>query len=191
MLEKIKHWYRTLPDKKVYFELVGAVLTIPVLVTVILLNLNNLNNQNKNAKNDSKPSASPTSEKNKSYVPVTVEKQEATPSPNPSCKKDIGPIQIISPHDGQVISANPVCIEISYKQGEYCTVTWSVKVDNGQWSDFSDNNICLYDMTNGSKMAQVRVRNVDGTKEILLQRTFQYTGQAVVPSTIPATDSAH
>ena len=42
VLEKIKKWYRNLPDKKRYLEFITALLTIPVLLTVLWSNLNNL-----------------------------------------------------------------------------------------------------------------------------------------------------
>lgn len=46
MLESFQSWYRDLPDKKRYLEFISAFLSIPVLVTVVVLNLRSLNARN-------------------------------------------------------------------------------------------------------------------------------------------------
>ena len=53
-MEKFKKWlkkalfsYRALPDKKQYVEFFTALLTVPMLLTVIILNFNNLQGANK------------------------------------------------------------------------------------------------------------------------------------------------
>ncbi len=45
MFQRIKKWYKALPDQKKYIEFVTALLSIPVLLTVLLINLSNLNNK--------------------------------------------------------------------------------------------------------------------------------------------------
>ena len=49
MLEKFKDWYRNLPDKKRYIEFVTAILTVPVLITVIISNVSRINEDKKAA----------------------------------------------------------------------------------------------------------------------------------------------
>lgn len=47
MLEKLRNWYRGLPDKKKYIEFLTASLSVPVLITVIILNVSNLRSKDK------------------------------------------------------------------------------------------------------------------------------------------------
>ena len=41
--KRIQKWYVTLPDKKRYFELLTAILSIPMILTVILVNMSTIN----------------------------------------------------------------------------------------------------------------------------------------------------
>src|SRR3990167_11481073 len=54
MLNTVKNWYKKLPDRKPWIDLATAVLTIPVLVTVIIINIGNLKRDG-NAINTTKP----------------------------------------------------------------------------------------------------------------------------------------
>lgn len=45
-IEKLKRWYRAMPDKKRYLEFVTALLTIPVLLTVMISNILSLQQKN-------------------------------------------------------------------------------------------------------------------------------------------------
>ncbi|MBI1863212.1 hypothetical protein HYS00_03770 [Candidatus Microgenomates bacterium] len=195
MLENVKKWYRSLPDKKVYFELLGAVLTIPVLITVILLNLNNLHGGN------GKNNPIPTPQIIKVVETVAPSQNGAVTStqtslggaqrvsPQASCKKQIGPVNISSPQEGQVISSGPVCVTISYNTGEYCGIQWAVRIDGSSYSDFSDKDICYSNLPNGNHSVNVKIRSaVDSTQELILLRSFQYTGGTSAPT--PATTSA-
>lgn len=177
MLDKIRKWYRSLPDKKVYFELLGAVLTIPVLVTVILLNLTNLSG---NKKNDPAPTPQiirvvekDPSSNTVTSVPADVGGAQRV-SPQAVCKKEIGPVNISSPQEGEVTSKNPACITVAYKTGEYCGIEWAVKVDNGAYSEFASKDVCFYNLSPGSKSVNVKVRSLEGGEELILQRNFVY-----------------
>lgn len=178
MIDKVKKWYRSLPDKKVYFELLGAVLTIPVLVTVILLNLNNLNISNK--KNDPAPTPQiirivekTPIDNSVTTVPVNMGGSQRV-SPQAACKKEIGPVTISSPQEDQVTNKNPVCITVSYKTGDYCGIEWAVKIDGNSYSEFDDKDVCYYNLSSGSKTVSVKVRSKEGGEELILQRNFQY-----------------
>lgn len=186
MLDKIKKWYRSLPDKKVYFELLGAVLTIPVLVTVILLNLNNLNGGKKN-----EPAPTPQiirvvekAQNTVTSVPADVGSNQRV-SPQAACKKETGPVNISSPQEGEVTSKNPVCITIAYKTGEYCGIEWAIKIDNNAYSEFADKDVCFYNLSPGSKSVNVKVRSLEGGDELILQRNFTYgTGTATTSAAL-------
>lgn len=188
MLDKFKKWYRSLPDKKVYFELLGAVLTIPVLLTVILLNVSNLNGDKKNT-----PAPTPQvirvveqSPNTVTTVPAEVGGSQRV-SPQQVCKREVGPVTISSPQEGQVMNSNPVCVTISYKTGEYCGVEWAVKIDNAQYSPYDSKDVCFYNISSGSHTVSVKVRGKEGGEEIILQRNFQTAGSS---QPTPATTSA-
>jgi hypothetical protein len=184
MIDKIRKWYRSLPDKKVYFELLGAVLTIPVLITVILLNLANLN------KGKADPTPTPqvirVVETQTPARIVTVIPAEAGQriSPQASCKKQIGPVNISSPQEGEITSRNPVCTTVSYTAGEYCGIEWAVKIDNGAYSEFDDKDVCFYNLPNGAKTLTVKVRSTEGGEELILQRNFVYGSTATTSAVL-------
>lgn len=192
-IEKIRNWYRKLPEKKIYFEVITAILSVPVMITVIILNLNNLN-QNKKLPtntNQATPVQIVITEKTQtpsSPSPTQAITPTATPSPTltpTECKKEIGPVEILSPQEGEIISKDSVCIKLSTK-AEYCPVVWSYQVNNGNWSDFTDKGICLYNLTNGEKQLQIKIKSTVSNEEITLKRNFTYTGSTIAPS--PTTD---
>ncbi|MEK7071076.1 MAG: hypothetical protein AAB966_04675 [Patescibacteria group bacterium] len=173
--ERFTQWYKTLPDKKQYIELVTALLSIPVLLTVIILNLNNLQGGNNKDKTDSS--------NNVTIIPVEVQKGENDQSPTitpipqttaVSCKKEVGPVSILFPQENQTVTQDPVCIDISYKAGEYCGVVWTYRINGGGWSDFTDKSICLYNLSSGQKKVDHRVRSIASSDEEILQRNFTY-----------------
>lgn len=195
LIDRMVAWYRRLPEKKHHVEFITAVLSVPVMLTVIILNLNNLNQQ-KNANQKQ------TSEK---IVPIQVvitgEKQNlpteiptvtagipsATP---PSCIKEVGMVSITSPRENEVVTKDPVCITVAMQSG-YCGVNWSYNLDNGDWSDYTNKNICLYNLENGNRTFQLKIRSTASSDEVTLQRSFIYQGNNA-PTTDPkATSSAN
>jgi len=181
--EKIKKWYRALPDKKKYIEFFTAILSVPVLITVILINLNNLNQNKKTETQTAKDKTTPIQVQ--INAPTTAEKQKSevleTPTPTTiitalECKKEVGPVVIVSPSEKEVVTDDPVCIEISYKIGEYCAVAWSYKINDGPWSSYTDKDICLYNLTNGDKTLKLKVKSIASSDEEILERNFVYDG---------------
>ncbi len=183
--KKIRKWYRGLPDKKRYAEFATALLSIPVLISVLLLNYSNLNSQKKET------TPAPT-EKPPIVITVTSPRDSAgqqqtiqsTSTPAPVCKKTIGPISISYPKQNQTVSDSPLCIAVSYTVGDYCSAVWSYKINDDAWSEFTDKDICIYNMTSGEKKVQLRVKSVASSDEKTLDRTFIYesknpTGQPV------------
>ncbi len=169
--------YRTLPHKKQYLEFFTALLSIPVLLTVILLNLNSL----KALKNPTPPS----NQMEKIYVTIPgsgekVEKQaNGTQAP---CKQEIGPIDIISPKEGEIVYDNPVSINVSYKSGTYCAAVWSYRINGGRWSEYDDKSIALYNLPQGNIKLELRVKSVVASEEKTLTRNFTYNGGNFVPT---------
>lgn len=197
----VVEWYRGLPEKKKYVEFVTAVLSVPVMLTVIIVNLNNLNQQKINSQKQTQEKTTPiqviiTGEKGNSiqFEPSPTSSTQQTslsPSPtNKACIKEVGQVSISSPRESEVIIKNPVCITIA-SQADYCPVEWSYKLNNDAWSEYSDKNICLYNLSNGNHTIQVKVKSTQSSDETTLQRSFVYQG-ASSPTAQPtiATSSA-
>lgn len=189
--QRIRDWYRGLPDKKRYLEFITALLTIPVLLTVFLSNVTNLQNQNRqqNPTPTSQPTASAISG-NPTPIPVISGTPQATPSPTstpgPQCTPGIGPITIVYPEEGDTVKDNPLCLEISRRNGDYCSVAYSYRINNGAWSAFSGTSVCMFDLTPGTKKLDLRVRSTVNDDESVFSRTFIVAGD---PTPTPATQS--
>lgn len=192
---------RNIPEKKTYIEFFTAILSVPVLITVIMLNINNLKSTNTPNKN----SAIPEQKKETVYVPVTMSPQKTskiltpentvTPSPvvsiiptSQACKTEIGPISISSPVEGDTVNENPVSIIVSYKTGEYCAVVWSYRINSGGWSDYDDKSIALYNLPQGKIKADIKVKSIVTGQEQVLTRNFIYKGEdtPITPTAPPA-----
>ena len=201
--KKVLLSYKALPDKKQYIEFFTAVLTVPMLLTVIMINLNNLNT--KNNSNTIKPTDTPKQEK--IYIPVITNNTSAnntknlpTPTITPdlsqvvsqnitqtptACKAGIGSIDITSPAQGDNITDNPVNINIKYDPGNYCAVVWSYRINSGKWSDYDDKSIALYDLQNGNITLDLKIKSIVNGDEKQLTRNFIYNGSSVNPTTVP------
>ena len=198
IIDRIVAWYRKLPEKKHHFEFITAVLSVPVMLTVIILNLNNLTQQkNTNQKQTTSEKIVPiqvviTGEKQNtpSETPVATATQSASiPSATPaSCIKEVGIVSIASPRENEVVTKDPVCMTIATQSG-YCSVNWSYRLDDGNWSDYSDKNICLHNLTNGNKTLQLKIRSSASSDEVTLQRSFIYQGNNE-PTTVPNASSS-
>jgi hypothetical protein len=180
-LKKIASSYKALPDKKRYAEFITAILSIPVLITMLLTNLNSL--QAKNDKNEE-----PKNEKIVvSYVPQQTEKNEEEKTTPEPCKKGIGNIQIVSPSENEEITSDPVTVHIA-TDDEYCAVVWSYRINDGRWSDFDDKNFSLYNLENGTTRLEVRIKSLTSKEEKTLTRRFTFSGNETPSPT--ATPSA-
>ena len=170
---------RRMRIQKMHLDYIAGLLTIPVLVTAVLINFGNLN------KNNNKPIAAPqtpspqviivTSAPNGTNANVAAN-QSAQPTPTPVCLTSVGPVSITSPTEGQAISDNPVCIQIDYSDRSYCSVTWSYRINGGSWSDFNNNSPCLYNLSNGDIQFQLRVNSTVSNDTTTLTRNFVYNG---------------
>ena len=171
-IKKALFSYRALPDKKQYVEFFTALLTVPMLLTVIVLNFNNLSGANKKAE-----------PKENSPIIVTLppsnneDENDITPEPTSEvCKDGIGPISIVYPEENETVTDNPVTIDIDYDDSEYCAVVWSYRINGGRYSDYGSNNIALYNPPQGTVRLELRVKSVVSGDEKTLRRTFTYEG---------------
>lgn len=192
MLNKISNWYKNLPDQKKYIEVFTALLSVPVLITVLTLNITNIKsgNEEKEPPTPSEVVVYRNAEDTTSQKPneITNENIANNPEDTPiaptanqnesfeECIRSIGPIEIESPKENATISSNPVTISISYDDGAYCTVVWSYRINDGPWSEYDNASIALYDMKPGSKTIEVRAKSLASRQEKTLIRTFEYAG---------------
>lgn len=159
-------------EKKPYLELITAALSIPVLLTIIILNFNNLKGLN------GKEIPTPTPEEKIIYTNPVVT--------NTNCKKQLGPIEIISPEEGDNVTENPVAISITYDDKTYCTAVWSYRVNGGDWSDYDNNSISLYNPPSGDITFELRIKSLASNEEKTIIRKFSYKGKSTVPTPPPA-----
>jgi len=166
--------------KKPHIEFFTALLTIPVLLTVIILNLNNLSG------NRAEPKAEP---KNETIV-ITQAGNNNEPREvivtKEACEAGIGDIEIVSPEEDENVSENPVNVDINYNAGDYCEVVWSYRVNNGSWSSYDDRSIALSNLTPGTIKFDLRVKSVVNSSQKNLSRTFIYSGSSTSPTTSPS-----
>lgn len=193
MFDKIKQIIRSvnkLPDKKRYVEFITAILSIPVLLSVILLNYTNLQNQNKPDTDDKEPSPAVITiirdrdNDDDSDTPVNP-----PTSSNTECIPEVGPVTIVSPEAGETINDNPLAIVINQNDpnDEYCAIVWSYRINNGSWSNFDDRDISIYNMESGQKKLDIRFKSLVSGEEETISRTFSYqnTQQIPTPTTAP------
>ncbi|HEX7042559.1 MAG TPA: hypothetical protein VF189_04895 [Patescibacteria group bacterium] len=184
MVHKTKELVKKLPIIKPHLDLLAAILTIPVLITVIILNFSNLAGK----KATITPTPSPEISTKVEYRTVTTAPHYTNSNPNPTdsptCKQDIGPISISDPSEGEKVTANPVCIGIDYQGNGYCSVVWAYRVNGGPLSDYSNNSVCLYNMPPGNVTFELDVKSLVSSNTRVITRTFQYS-PPVTPTATP------
>ena len=196
MFEAIKKSYANLPDKKKWIDLLVALLTVPVLVTVIVANLNNIKK-----KDEVKSEPVPTPQ----IVVELPREREATPTPSPispsptatgvNCSGEVSPWEIKKPAEGETVKADPVVVEIEFtKDKEYCVHEWAYRVNESSFTTYSSNPVYLYNMALGPVRLELKVRNKVSGKESSLVRNFIYKEEitatptaTVTPAVTPAT----
>lgn len=183
-LSKVLKTVKKAAPKKHYLEFVTAALSIPVLLTVILLNLNSLNT-NKDAKKDTTPT--PQTVIIKEQVPAgNSNNSETTPTPtSATCKKEVGPVNIAYPKEGAVITDNPVNFIIRYTDNGYCSVVWSYRINGGSWSEYSSNSPSVYNLPNGAVKFELRIQSTVSNDQDQVERTFMYQGTSSTPTITP------
>lgn len=170
--KRILFSYKEIPNKKPYIEFLTALLSVPVLLTVILINLNAL-------RGDKAKTPTPTPATEKIYVTVPgASNNTETKSGEEACKEEVGPIEITSPDEDEKVTDSPVYINIKYDQTNFCSVVWSYRINGGKWSGYDDNSIALYDLPNGDVKFELRVKSVVSNDNKTLTRNFTYQGNS-------------
>lgn len=184
--------FASLPERKKHLEFFTALLSIPVLITVIILNFNSLSN----LKKDANPTEAPTRQSNGFYsapIEPTVKKPTAQPlGTQAPCKKELGPVGIESPQENEIVTDNPVSIIVSYPDEKYCAAVWAYRINNSQWSDYDDKSIALYNLPSGKIKFELKVKSVVANiqeKTIVRNFTYQGTGtMTITPTPTMTTD---
>lgn len=172
MLNSIRKKVQSIPDRKRYIDFIAALFALPVMITVLVINIGNLTK-------DEGESTSPNSEvpsSNTIVVQTTPQDNTQVVTPQERCTKKVGPIEITSPKEGQTVTSNPVNILISYDDTEYCSVVWSYRINNGDWSEYTSNSISIYNPPRGEITLDLRVQSTASQDSTQLERTFEYQG---------------
>jgi hypothetical protein len=199
MIDKIKDISKELPEKKKYFEFIASILSIPILVTVLITNYTNLTHLDSTTKTEAaepRTSVTPLTKQPTKVIqiiretPVQASVTPAEPTTQPSetpaisrpadgptkadCIKKLGSVDIASPNDGEVVTKDPLMIDISYKAGDNCAAVWSYRINNGDWSQYTDKSISVFNLASGSKNLEVKVKSIVSDESVVLRRTFSY-----------------
>ena len=157
---------------KPVLDYIAALVTIPVLITAILINVTNLSK-------NSKATPTPTPSFRSSYGNTAIQTVKATsipqPTSSPDCTPGIGKVAISYPQEGDSINDNPLCIDISYQSLNHCGVVWAYRINGGPWSDYSNNSVCLYNMPSGQINYDLKVKSLVNADTQIVHRTFTYT----------------
>ncbi len=174
----IRTYFGKLLDKKRYLEFITALLSVPVLLTVLFLNYMNIQERNK------------TPEVTEKQPIITIVQQtrsdEKKPSPTETaeCIAEIGEINIETPEEGETISVNPLTIDVERVQDgkKYCSIVWSYRINSGSWSDFSDKDISIFNMESGEKILELKIKSIVSGEEKNISRKFTYKNTQEVPT---------
>jgi hypothetical protein len=182
-------------EKKPIVEFIVAVLSVPSILLLLLLNIKTLTN-NSNAKPTPPPITTNTSTGSITSFfsrPVTREPKptllpDATQAP---CIEGLGPVSISSPNEGDTVTTNPVNVNISYDDSKYCSAVWSYSVNGSNWSDYNNNSVALYNLSNGPVIFQLRVKSLTNSDSTTLTRNFTYEGQSTAPISASGSGTTH
>jgi hypothetical protein len=174
-MDRIKRFFKVVP-KKHHVEFITALLSIPVLLTVIALNWSSLNaNKKPETQKPSEIIISLPAQKNPTAIPTKV-----------ACKPGLGQIEILNPEEGSVVSQDPLPITIVYTPGDYCAAVWSYRINNGSWSEFDDKSIAIYNPPAGAIDLELRVKSIVNGQQKTITRSFIYKSTQPTPTTTSA-----
>ncbi|HEV2339875.1 MAG TPA: hypothetical protein VGT05_03875 [Patescibacteria group bacterium] len=192
-LEKIKAKVKKLSATKPQIDFITAALSIPVLITAVILNFSSLETKISSSKITVTPTPSITVSQSQPVLPSTkpvIQTVVVTLAPQPSasqsCTPGIGNISIASPQEGQTVTQNPVCINIDYQSENSCAVVWAYRVNNGPLSDYGNNSVCLYSLPAGQVTFELDVKSLVNNDTKTVTRTFSIPAPPT-PTATPTT----
>lgn len=178
---KASHSYKSLPEKKQYIEFFTAVLSVPVLLTVILLNVNNLRAEKQKDK-----TPQPTPVRQVIYVSPQNNDSDSNPAlptqlPSAECNKEMPEVSIETPQENETVTDNPVSVIIRQEKGNFCAVVWSYRLNGGKWSEYDDKSLALYNLQSGNITLELKVKSIVTGEEKTSKRMFIYTPTETTP----------
>lgn len=179
LFKKIKNIIKR--PRKHHLDYLAATMGIPFVLLLFYINITNLQNRDKVKDEAPTKQEKVIIEREKLVAPSggnQVQNQAATPV---TCKKEIGPISISFPKEGQKVTENPVSFIIKHNSDEYCTVVWSYRINGSSWSEFSSNSPSVYNMPKGNIKFELRIQSTISDDEESLTRNFTYEGSGTIP----------
>jgi len=184
-------------EKKPLIEFIVTLLSIPSILLLLILNFRSLTLSN-NAKLTPTPNPTQTVSGQGTNTNFFTKPVSRTPKPTlmpdqtqAPCNKSLGPVSITSPQEGTTVSTNPVEVNISYDDTDYCSAVWSYSVNGSSWSNYDNNSVALYNLPDGPITFQLQVKSLTSSDSTTLTRDFTYTGQSNAPMPTTASSSAH
>lgn len=182
-------------EKKPLIELIVTILSIPSLILVVILNFNSL--KNINAKPTPTPSTTATNPAAKTTAPnfftepiINTPKSAQSDINQTVCNKNLGPITITAPNEGDTLTSNPAEIDIAYNNSTYCSAVWSYRVNGSSWSNYDNNSVALYNLPNGQITFELRAKSLASSDTTTLTRHFIYNGPSTATTPTTASTSA-
>lgn len=183
LLNRLRERYQVIPEKKRWFDVITAALTIPVLLTVIISNI--LSIQSKRGDGNQVAASTPTNSQQPINIhvdaPASSTSASSQPSTSPMCQEGVPDIAIVFPQESQTVGGDPVCIVHTGGSGNFCSLNWSYRVNNRDWTDTSNQPVCLYNMADGQVVFELRVTGENGETKTV-RRAFIYQNNASPPA---------
>jgi len=181
LINTLKKTLKGFPQIKSHLDALVALLTILLTITVLVQNWRNLHSTPQNI--PSSKSANNTTGRTIIVQATATPPQNKTITsaptlPSESCQKGIGPISIDSPQEGQNVSSNPICISISYQQGDYCSVVWSYSINSNSYSNYANDEPCFYNLPSGKVTFNLKVKSLVSSDTTTLERDFNYSSSS-------------
>ncbi len=189
ILKYIRRLVQKLQLRKGWVDWVIALLTIPVLLTIVFSNILTIREKN-NIPENSTPQAS------QQPINIVVENPTIKPSPQvsvtpsvPVCKDGLPTYEIVTPQENALVTGDPVCLVFVAQEDRYCSVRWAFRVNNTNWSPFTSQPVCLYNMKSGPVTVEVKFRAENDDEQIYTRKFTYQDGLSVTPSPTPTTSS--
>ncbi len=185
--KRFKKGIHYITDRKHYVDVIIALLSVPALVTALILNINSL--QTKKASSTATPTvvvqSSPQVVVPTEAVRIVTQAASPLPTSGPSCTPGIGQLTIAYPQELQTVSDNPLCIELDYDAQNNCQVVWRYRINGGSWTNYGNDSACMYSLPSGQNTFDLQVKSLSSQNMESYTRHFIYQG-AVAPTLTPA-----
>ncbi len=188
-IHELRSAVRQLPEKKRYAEFITAVLSVPVLITVLIMNVNNLKKSEAPSGQVMSALTTPTQTPHPSPSAKTTPTQKnsgkltspTTPTPldeisRTGCMKLIGPLEISSPKEDEILTKNSLSIDITRTGTNYCEIVWSYRLNSDGWSEYMDKSLVLYNLTPGKNILELKVKSIASSDQQTFTRSFTVPG---------------